>query len=104
MSSILKTANNFLFSWCFRLIYFGGYGCRKHNELSDCFDVHDAFWVRDLLQFSVLSFLVKARSVVLCSVGMKNHESCKLEASALIWNFRCCVLLGGVGCSVYSKC
>ncbi|NWR80945.1 KLDC1 protein, partial [Centropus unirufus] len=27
-----------------RLIYFGGYGCRKHNELSDCFDVHDAFW------------------------------------------------------------
>ncbi|OXB72802.1 UNVERIFIED_CONTAM: hypothetical protein H355_011326 [Colinus virginianus] len=26
------------------LIYFGGYGCRKHNELSDCFDVHDAFW------------------------------------------------------------
>uniref|UniRef100_A0A8C0VPT2 Kelch domain containing 1 n=1 Tax=Cyanistes caeruleus TaxID=156563 RepID=A0A8C0VPT2_CYACU len=27
-----------------RLIYFGGYGCRKHNELNDCFDVHDAFW------------------------------------------------------------
>ncbi|XP_074852265.1 kelch domain-containing protein 1 isoform X3 [Carettochelys insculpta] len=27
-----------------RLIYFGGYGCRKYNELSDCFDVHDAFW------------------------------------------------------------
>ncbi|NXV69306.1 kelch domain-containing protein 1 [Molothrus aeneus] len=27
-----------------RLVYFGGYGCRKHNELSDCFDVHDAFW------------------------------------------------------------
>ncbi|XP_026526655.1 kelch domain-containing protein 1 [Notechis scutatus] len=27
-----------------RLIYFGGYGCRKQNELSDCFDVHDAFW------------------------------------------------------------
>ncbi|KAF2976093.1 hypothetical protein EK904_005979 [Melospiza melodia maxima] len=27
-----------------RLIYFGGYGCRRHNELSDCFDVHDAFW------------------------------------------------------------
>ncbi|XP_074986126.1 kelch domain-containing protein 1 isoform X2 [Caretta caretta] len=27
-----------------RLIYFGGYGCRKHSELSDCFDVHDAFW------------------------------------------------------------
>ncbi|KAJ7420307.1 hypothetical protein WISP_49112 [Willisornis vidua] len=26
------------------LIYFGGYGCRKRNELSDCFDVHDAFW------------------------------------------------------------
>ncbi|KAL7992819.1 hypothetical protein Chor_017075 [Crotalus horridus] len=26
------------------LIYFGGYGCRKQNELSDCFDVHDAFW------------------------------------------------------------
>ncbi|OXB64052.1 hypothetical protein ASZ78_001672 [Callipepla squamata] len=31
--------------WHFRLIYFGGYGCRKHNELSDCFDVHDAFWI-----------------------------------------------------------
>ncbi|XP_060644455.2 kelch domain-containing protein 1 isoform X1 [Anolis sagrei] len=27
-----------------RLIYFGGYGCRKQSELSDCFDVHDAFW------------------------------------------------------------
>ncbi|XP_053108096.1 kelch domain-containing protein 1 isoform X1 [Hemicordylus capensis] len=27
-----------------RLVYFGGYGCRKQNELSDCFDVHDAFW------------------------------------------------------------
>ncbi|XP_069493501.1 kelch domain-containing protein 1 isoform X1 [Ambystoma mexicanum] len=27
-----------------RLIYFGGYGCRKHNELSDCFDVQDASW------------------------------------------------------------
>nr|XP_033808864.1 kelch domain-containing protein 1 isoform X4 [Geotrypetes seraphini] len=26
------------------LIYFGGYGCRKHNELNDCFDVHDASW------------------------------------------------------------
>ncbi|KAJ6654050.1 hypothetical protein lerEdw1_007559 [Lerista edwardsae] len=26
------------------LIYFGGYGCRKQNELSDAFDVHDAFW------------------------------------------------------------
>ncbi|XP_061285776.1 kelch domain-containing protein 1 isoform X3 [Bos javanicus] len=29
-----------------RLIYFGGYGCRRHNELQDCFDVHDASWVR----------------------------------------------------------
>ncbi|XP_042108236.1 kelch domain-containing protein 1 isoform X2 [Ovis aries] len=28
-----------------RLIYFGGYGCRRHNELQDCFDVHDASWV-----------------------------------------------------------
>ncbi|XP_011375266.1 kelch domain-containing protein 1 [Pteropus vampyrus] len=27
-----------------RLIYFGGYGCRRHNELQDCFDVHDASW------------------------------------------------------------
>ncbi|XP_060125522.1 kelch domain-containing protein 1 isoform X1 [Zootoca vivipara] len=27
-----------------RLIYFGGYGCRKQSELSDCFDVHDAYW------------------------------------------------------------
>ncbi|MEE6492359.1 hypothetical protein FKM82_016557 [Ascaphus truei] len=27
-----------------RLIYFGGYGSRKHNELNDCFDVHDASW------------------------------------------------------------
>ncbi|XP_043842735.1 kelch domain-containing protein 1 isoform X4 [Dromiciops gliroides] len=27
-----------------RLIYFGGYGCRKHSELQDCFDVHDASW------------------------------------------------------------
>ncbi|KAH0620206.1 hypothetical protein JD844_020251 [Phrynosoma platyrhinos] len=27
-----------------RLIYFGGYGCRKLSELSDSFDVHDAFW------------------------------------------------------------
>ncbi|XP_038612075.1 kelch domain-containing protein 1 isoform X3 [Tachyglossus aculeatus] len=27
-----------------RLIYFGGYGCRKHSELHDCFDVHDASW------------------------------------------------------------
>uniref|UniRef100_A0ABM5FC92 Kelch domain-containing protein 1 isoform X2 n=1 Tax=Pogona vitticeps TaxID=103695 RepID=A0ABM5FC92_9SAUR len=26
------------------LIYFGGYGCRKQSELSECFDVHDAFW------------------------------------------------------------
>ena len=31
----------------FRLIYFGGYGCRRHNELQDCFDVHDASWVRE---------------------------------------------------------
>ncbi|XP_058396610.1 kelch domain-containing protein 1 isoform X4 [Diceros bicornis minor] len=27
-----------------RLIYFGGYGCRRHSELQDCFDVHDASW------------------------------------------------------------
>ncbi|XP_077319662.1 kelch domain-containing protein 1 isoform X3 [Lithobates pipiens] len=27
-----------------RLIYFGGYGCRRHSEISDCFDVHDASW------------------------------------------------------------
>ncbi|XP_044292378.1 kelch domain-containing protein 1 isoform X3 [Varanus komodoensis] len=27
-----------------RLIYFGGYGCRKQSELNDCFEVHDAFW------------------------------------------------------------
>nr|XP_051678770.1 kelch domain-containing protein 1 isoform X3 [Oryctolagus cuniculus] len=27
-----------------RLIYFGGYGYRRHNELQDCFDVHDASW------------------------------------------------------------
>uniref|UniRef100_A0A8C5NV18 Kelch domain containing 1 n=1 Tax=Jaculus jaculus TaxID=51337 RepID=A0A8C5NV18_JACJA len=27
-----------------RLIYFGGYGYRRHSELQDCFDVHDASW------------------------------------------------------------
>nr|XP_014343296.1 PREDICTED: kelch domain-containing protein 1 isoform X1 [Latimeria chalumnae] len=27
-----------------RLIFFGGYGCRKHSELNDFFDVHDATW------------------------------------------------------------
>ncbi|XP_036772985.1 kelch domain-containing protein 1 isoform X3 [Manis pentadactyla] len=31
-----------------RLIYFGGYGYRKHNELQDCFDVHDASWEEEI--------------------------------------------------------
>ncbi|XP_041428976.1 kelch domain-containing protein 1 isoform X2 [Xenopus laevis] len=40
------TARDKLSCWVYddRLIYFGGYGCRKHNELNDCFDVHDASW------------------------------------------------------------
>nr|XP_040131299.1 kelch domain-containing protein 1 [Ictidomys tridecemlineatus] len=41
MRSKLKVCPSVLF---FRLIYFGGYGCRRHNELQDCFDVHDASW------------------------------------------------------------
>ncbi|KAG8449174.1 hypothetical protein GDO86_016012, partial [Hymenochirus boettgeri] len=31
-----------------RLIFFGGYGCRKHSELRDSFDVHDASWEEQL--------------------------------------------------------
>nr|XP_036872123.1 kelch domain-containing protein 1 [Manis javanica] len=31
-----------------RLIYFGGYGYRKHSELQDCFDVHDASWEEEI--------------------------------------------------------
>ena len=31
----------------FRLIYLGGYGCRRHYELQECFDVPDASCVRD---------------------------------------------------------
>ncbi|XP_053553632.1 kelch domain-containing protein 1 isoform X3 [Bombina bombina] len=40
------TARDKLSCWIYkdRLIYFGGYGSRKHNELNDCFDVHDASW------------------------------------------------------------
>ncbi|KAE8586516.1 hypothetical protein XENTR_v10021688 [Xenopus tropicalis] len=40
------TARDKLSCWVYddRLIYFGGYGCRKHSELNDCFDVHDASW------------------------------------------------------------
>ncbi|XP_075700134.1 kelch domain-containing protein 1 isoform X2 [Rhinoderma darwinii] len=40
------TARDKLSCWAYKkqLIYFGGYGCRRHNELNDCFDVHDASW------------------------------------------------------------
>ncbi|XP_075048745.1 kelch domain-containing protein 1 isoform X2 [Mixophyes fleayi] len=40
------TARDKLSCWVYkdRLIYFGGYGCRRHNQLSDCFEVHDASW------------------------------------------------------------
>ncbi|XP_053331343.1 kelch domain-containing protein 1 [Spea bombifrons] len=40
------TARDKLSCWVYkdRLIYFGGYGCRKHNELSEFFNVHDASW------------------------------------------------------------
>ncbi|KAM9294303.1 kelch domain-containing protein 1 [Gastrophryne carolinensis] len=31
-----------------RIIYFGGYGCRTHSELDDCFDVHYASWEEQL--------------------------------------------------------
>ncbi|XP_056401310.1 kelch domain-containing protein 1 isoform X2 [Hyla sarda] len=40
------TARDKLSCWVYKnqLIYFGGYGSRRHNELSDCFEVHDASW------------------------------------------------------------
>ncbi|XP_077123435.1 kelch domain-containing protein 1 isoform X4 [Ranitomeya variabilis] len=40
------TARDKLSCWVYKrqLIYFGGYGSRRHHELNDCFDVHDASW------------------------------------------------------------
>ncbi|CAI9591234.1 unnamed protein product [Staurois parvus] len=40
------TPRDKLSCWTYKdwLIYFGGYGCRRHSELGDCFDVHDASW------------------------------------------------------------
>ncbi|XP_063803616.1 kelch domain-containing protein 1 isoform X2 [Pseudophryne corroboree] len=40
------TPRDKLSCWAYkdRLIYFGGYGCRSHNQLSDCFHVHEASW------------------------------------------------------------
>ncbi|KAG9481153.1 kelch domain-containing protein 1 [Eleutherodactylus coqui] len=40
------TARDKLSCWVYnnQLIYFGGYGSRRHNELNDYFDVHEASW------------------------------------------------------------
>lgn len=101
---------------CFRLIYFGGYGCRKHNELSDCFDVHDAFWVRNLSPFPLIcafwlgkkKFLKKILFIIL-----DEHENLIFllfvaSAEMQIWNlFQVLKFqllhVGSGGCSTYSK-
>lgn len=98
----------------FRLIYFGGYGCRKHNELSDCFDVHDAFWVRDLSQFWVICpFWLSKRCFILFSVSLiwaiclifllfVASAEMQIRIFYLDWKFQI-LHAGSGGCSVYSK-
>lgn len=110
----LQNSWQLIFCCCsFRLIYFGGYGCRKHNELSDCFDVHDAFWVRDLSQIqSDLSFLiVKTWSFILYSVSLKICQifllfvaSAEMQIAIFCLDLKLKILhFGSSGCSAYSK-
>lgn len=100
------------FCSCFRLIYFGGYGCRKHNELSDCFDVHDAFWVRDLSPFPLICpFRLRKKKILFIILdeyenlsGFSFIYSISRNANWESKDLKFQILhVGSGGCSTYSR-